>query len=69
MTLFDSIKAGLEIADTARETHVYALAQYQMACLKGDWEQVERVRSEILGSLEVFLDQFASAQRALNSAR
>lgn len=63
MQLSPEAKADLDRAVLAYMASTKALQDFQKAVVAGDWERVEVTRSAVLGSMEAFMDNFATAYR------
>jgi uncharacterized HAD superfamily protein len=62
---FAAARADMELATRCQEAFNKASIDYQAACITGDWCKVEAVRTEVVGSLEAFLDNYAAAFKVM----
>lgn len=63
------VRTSLGEANRALETVWNALAVYQHHCAAFRWDEAEKERVRLIGSMESFLDSFAAANRRIEIER
>ena len=66
MSLYAKVANDLFAAQTAQTMMSSAMADYQAACLVGDWTRAEESRMIAVSALESFCDNYAAAHKVMN---
>lgn len=62
--LHDALRSLAE-SQTSSMAAMEALDEFQAACRRYDWEEVERLRERSVGAYEASLDHFAASHRRM----